>query len=64
MTLRPLFLLVSFLLCSALLTPTSGRTASNRYDAPDFTLTDLQGNTVQLLDLRGSVVPIMFWTIW
>lgn len=52
------------MLCSALLTPTSGRTASNRYDAPDFTLTDLQGNTVQLLDLRGSVVPIMFWTIW
>jgi peroxiredoxin len=32
--------------------------------APDFTLTDIDGNTVRLRDFRGKVVFINFWTTW
>lgn len=32
--------------------------------APDFTLTDLDGNSVTLSDFRGKVVFINFWTQW
>lgn len=32
--------------------------------APDFTLTSLDGATVQLSDLRGSPVLINFWATW
>jgi peroxiredoxin len=32
--------------------------------APDFTLTDLQGNTVQLSQLRGKTVVLNFWATW
>jgi peroxiredoxin len=31
---------------------------------PDFTLTDLQGKTWHLKDLRGSVVLVNFWATW
>ncbi|HEY41223.1 MAG TPA: TlpA family protein disulfide reductase [Dehalococcoidia bacterium] len=34
------------------------------YPAPDFTLTDLDGNTVRLRDLRGNVVFLNFWATW
>lgn len=33
-------------------------------EAPDFTLTDLDGNTVSLRDLRGKTVYLNFWTTW
>jgi len=33
-------------------------------DAPDFTLTDLDGNTISLSDLRGNVVFLNFWATW
>lgn len=32
--------------------------------APDFTLTDLEGNSVTLSDFRGKVVFLNFWTQW
>lgn len=32
--------------------------------APDFTLTDLNGENVSLSDLRGQVVLLNFWTTW
>ena len=32
--------------------------------APDFTLTDLEGNSVTLSDFRGQAVFINFWATW
>jgi cytochrome oxidase Cu insertion factor (SCO1/SenC/PrrC family) len=32
--------------------------------APDFTLTDLDGDEVSLSDLRGQPVLLNFWTTW
>jgi len=33
-------------------------------EAPDFTLEDLDGNSVRLNDLRGKVVFLNFWATW
>jgi cytochrome oxidase Cu insertion factor (SCO1/SenC/PrrC family) len=32
--------------------------------APDFTLTDLNGDEVTLGELRGQVVLLNFWATW
>ncbi|MBL7165624.1 MAG: TlpA family protein disulfide reductase [Dehalococcoidales bacterium] len=46
----------------------SGLASSGRAEldkpAPDFTLKDLDGNTVRLSDLRGKVVFLNFWATW
>jgi peroxiredoxin len=34
------------------------------HDAPDFVLTDLQGHSVKLSDLRGKAVVLNFWATW
>jgi len=34
------------------------------YTAPDFTLSDLDGNPVKLSDFRGQVVYLNFWATW
>ena len=38
--------------------------AAKGHDAPDFTLTDLQGRTLKLSDLRGKAVVLNFWATW
>ncbi len=35
-----------------------------RMQAPDFTLTTLEGNPVSLSDFRGRVVVMEFWATW
>ncbi len=38
--------------------------AAKGHDAPDFVLTDLQGHSVKLSDLRGKAVVLNFWATW
>ncbi len=35
-----------------------------RVEAPDFSLPDMDGNTLTLSDLRGKAVFLNFWTTW
>ena len=70
---RPSFLAVCILL--SLMIALAGCVASDqetrRYQhaliekpAPDFTLRDLKGNQVNLLDFRGQPVVLNFWATW
>jgi peroxiredoxin len=49
-------------------TPGASISGSNKViqgqPAPDFQLTDLDGNTVRLSDLRGKAVLLNFWATW
>lgn len=38
--------------------------ATKGHDAPDFVLSDLQGHSVKLSDLRGKAVVLNFWATW
>src|SRR5882724_5519904 len=40
------------------------QSASDRKPAPNFTLKDSSGRTVQLTDYRGKVVLLDFWATW
>ncbi len=37
---------------------------NNKFAAPDFTVTDVNGNEVKLSDFKGKPVVINFWTTW
>ena len=54
-------LIFTLAVSSAMLIPAWSETSG---PAPNFTLTDGDGNTVSLEDLRGQVVMINFWASW
>ena len=39
-------------------------TESNKNSAPDFTVTDADGNNVKLSDFKGKPVVLNFWATW
>jgi len=68
---RPVLVILSLVLFTLLLQACgseSGLASSGKAEldkpAPDFTLQDLDGNTVRLSDFRGKVVFLNFWATW
>lgn len=45
-------------------TPNPLQEATNRVEAPDFTLKTIDGKSFQLADYRGKVVVLNFWATW
>ena len=45
-------------------TVTDAAVPVSRRPAPDFALSDLEGNVLHLNDLRGQAVLINFWATW
>ena len=41
-----------------------GTTSVSAQEAPDFTLTDLDGQKVSLSDFKGKVIIVDFWATW
>jgi peroxiredoxin len=41
-----------------------GRSPRTNYEAPDFTLPDLQGKPYRLSDFRGRVIFLNLWATW
>ncbi len=50
--------------CSRMGTGSNVRGAMERKTAPNFSLKDADGRTVQLSDYRGKVVLLNFWATW
>jgi peroxiredoxin len=64
-TLVLVILLVGFALPTQAQRPGTGLTSlPDRALAPDFALTDIDGNTHRLSDYRGKVLIINFWATW
>ena len=62
---RSLFLCAALLLGSGpALAATTLTPVYDRPPAPDFTLTDLDGNQVTLKQFRGQVLVVNFWATW
>ena len=66
---RPVMVILALALFTLLLQgcdtgPASSGRAELGNSAPDFTLPDLDGNTVRLSDFRGKVVFLNFWATW
>lgn len=60
---RIVFIAIMVLLVSS--SCTKGKKQAMKGDeAPDFTLSDLNGSDVRMSDLRGQVVLIEFWATW
>ncbi|TFE19595.1 TlpA family protein disulfide reductase [Cohnella luojiensis] len=57
-------LLVITMIASTLLHPGDGKSIKQDQLAPDFQLTDLNGNAVNLSDFRGQTVLMNFWATW
>ncbi len=59
---------VALLLAACTTAPRASRTSikgeGDRKPAPDFSLQDADGRTVQLSDYRGKVVLLNFWATW
>lgn len=59
------FVLIGVLAAALLVRGSAGGTlAGIGTPAPDFALTDLDGNPVRLADLRGRPVIVNFWATW
>ncbi len=41
-----------------------GTSSVSAQEAPDFTLTDMDGNQVSLSDFKGKVILLDFWATW
>lgn len=61
--LTTLFTSLTFILL-ALISISNAIDASAANDAPDFKLTDLDGNKITLADYAGKVVFVNFWATW
>lgn len=61
-----LVIILSAVLSALIVLPGCGLTAAPVVGrpAPDFTLADLDGNTIRLRDFRGKTVFLNFWATW
>jgi len=41
-----------------------GTSSVSAQEAPDFTLTDMEGNKVSLSDYKGKIILLDFWATW